>query len=45
MTTVSDGTSNTSPFRTTRRSSAVEIVAPARSCEVDSSFGGLIQTA
>ena len=39
-TTVSDTTPNTSTFSATRWSSAVKIMAPARSCEVDGSFGG-----
>lgn len=42
---VSGATPSTSTFRATRRSSAVELVAPVRSCEADCSFGGLIQTA
>ena len=45
MTTGSDEIQRPSTVRATRRSSAIEIVAPGRSCEADASFGGLIQTA
>jgi hypothetical protein len=40
---VSGATPGTSTFWAARRS-AVELVASARSCEADCSFGGLIQT-